>query len=253
MTTECFVPLSERAATTIAAQQAHVRTRFPSGSPLLFGRERANPDGTRPYVTTTLSKRLGSWCAAIGLRDASGHPITVTAHRFRHTLGTRMINQGVPVHIVQHYLGHASPQMTNVYAHLHDKTMRAAFEEYCKKRVNIAGEALPYDADSPTTNAEWIKHNLARVADSLPNGYCGRPPQRDCPHPNACLTCPDFQTTPEFLAVHRAQAAKNRTLIAKAEADGRFRLVANLRRVQDSLEAIIPALEALENGTADAG
>ena len=253
VTTECLVPLSERAAATIAAQQAHVRSRFAAGSPLLFPRERANPDGARPYVTTTLAKRLHDWCQAIGLRDEAGLPITITAHRFRHTLGTRMINQGVPVHIVQHYLGHASPQMTNVYAHLHDRTMRAAFEEYCTNRVNIAGQALPYDAESPTTDAEWIKHNLARVADSLPNGYCGRPPQRDCPHPNACLTCPDFQTTPEFVPVHRAQAATNRTLIARAEADGRFRLVTNLRRTQDSLDAIIPALEALQHdGDADA-
>jgi hypothetical protein len=59
---------------------------------------------------------------------------------------------------------------------------------------------------------------------------------------NACLTCPDFQTTPEFLPIHRAQAATNRTLIAR-----RFRLVTNLRRAQDSLDAIIPALEALQN------
>ena len=248
VTTECLVPLSERAAATIAAQQAHVGSRFPAGSPLLFPRERANPDGTRPYVTTTMSARLRSWCQTIDLRDQTGQPITVTAHRFRHTLGTRMINQGVPVRIVQAYLGHSSPRMTDVYAHLHDQTMRAAFEDYATKRVNIAGQALPYDATSPTTDAEWIKHNLARVADSLPNGYCGRPPQRDCPHPNACLTCPDFQTTPEFLPIHRAQANTNRTLIARAEADGRFRLVTNLRRTQDSLDAIIPALEALQEG-----
>ena len=88
-------------------------------------------------MPTTLSARLRAWCQTIDLRDQAGHPITVTAHRFRHTLGTRMINQGVPVHIVQHYLGHASPLMTNVYTHLHDQTMRAAFEEYCTKRVNI--------------------------------------------------------------------------------------------------------------------
>ena len=247
VTTECLVPLSERAATTIAAQQAHVRSRFGAAPKLLFPRQRANPDGNRPYVTSTLAVRLREWCQIIDLRDQAGHPVTVTAHRFRHTLATRMINQGVPTHIVQKYLGHASPQMTNVYAHLHDQTARAAFEQYCTKRVNIAGQALPYDAESPTTAAEWIKHNLARVADSLPNGYCGRPPQRDCPHPNACLTCPDFQTTPEFLPVHRAQAATNRTLIARAETDGQFRLVTNLRRTQDSLDAIIPALEALQD------
>jgi integrase len=90
VTTECLVPLSERAATTISAQQIHVRSRFPAGSPLLFPRERANPDGARPYVTTTMSARLRAWCQATDLRDQTGKSITVTAHRFRHTLGTRM-------------------------------------------------------------------------------------------------------------------------------------------------------------------
>ena len=248
---EQLVPLSERAAATIAAQQHHVRSRFPAGSPLLFPRERANAQGTRPYPTATLQQRLRRWSRLVDLRDEAGAPVTVTAHRFRHTVGTRMINQGVPAHIVQRYLGHASPTMTAVYAHLHDQTMRAAFDQYCKNRVNIVGHLASHDTDSPATDAEWIKHNLARVADSLPNGYCGRPPQRECPHPNACLTCPDFQTTPEFLPVHRAQAKTNRQLIAQAEADGRFRLVTNLRRVQDSLDAIIPALEALERDDTD--
>jgi hypothetical protein len=65
------------------------------------------------------------------------------------------------------------------------------------------------------------------------------------PLANACLTCPDFQTTPEFLDIHRQQAKTNRKLIARAEANGQFRLVDNLRQVQASLERIIPALEAI--------
>ena len=93
------------------------------------------------------------------------------------------------------------------------------------------------------------KHNLSRVRDSLPNGYCGRPPQQECPHPNACLTCPDFQTTPEFLDVHRQQSTVNKKLIASADSNGQFRLADNLRRVQDSLERIIPALEELDGQT----
>jgi integrase len=169
--TEQLVPLSERAADAITDQQAHVRSRFPDGSPLLFPRERGNSDGARPYVTGTLAQRLRRWSKVIDLRDEAGETVTVTAHRFRHTVGTRMINSGVPAHIVQRYLGHASPQMTAVDAHLHDETMRTAFEAYTKSRVNIVGQLLPYDAESPATDAEWIKHNLARVADSLPNGY----------------------------------------------------------------------------------
>ena len=41
------------------------------------------------------------------------------------------------------------------------------------------------------------------------------------PHPNACLTCPDFQTTPEFLDIHRRQSTVNLRLITRADADAR--------------------------------
>jgi len=65
------------------------------------------------------------------------------------------------------------------------------------------------------------------------------------PSVNACLTCPDFQTTPVFLQIHRRQAATSRHLIAQADTKGQLRLAENLRRVQASLDRIIPALEAL--------
>ena len=169
----------------------------------------------------------------------------IHAHQFRHTFATRLINSGLEQYVVQQLLTHASPRMTARYAQIHDHTVRDAFERYCAQRVNTAGEHLGYDPDASTADAEWVKHNMARIRDSLPNGYCGRPPQQDCPHPNACLTCPDFQTTPEFLDIHRQQAKTNRKLIARAEANGQFRLVDNLRQVQASLERIIPALEAI--------
>jgi hypothetical protein len=118
--------------------------------------------------------------------------------------------------------------------------------------VNISGQPIGYDPDAPTASAEWVKHNLNRVRDSLPNGYCARPAQQDCPHPNACLTCPDFQTTPVFLQIHQRQAATNSRLIAQADAKGQQRLAGNLRRVQASLDRIIPALQALQdNGPGD--
>jgi integrase len=253
MRADQLIPLSTKAAAAIRDQQDHVRTHWPNGSPWLFPGLVANPDGVKPYASGTLVGQLRRWQAAIDLRDEAGVPVRVTPHRFRHTVGTRLINSGVPQHIVQKLLGHASPRMTAHYAHLHDRTIREAFERYQQLRVNTAGEILPYDPEAPTASAEWVKHNVSRVRDSLPNGYCGRPPQQDCPHPNACLTCPDFQTTPEFLDVHRRQAATNRRLIARADADGRFRLAANLRQVQASLERIIPALEAIADREADDG
>ena len=246
--TEQLLPLSAQAAAAIRAQQDHLRRRWPHGTPWLFPGILDNDDGSKPYSRGTFGAQLRRWQAAIDLRDEAGRPVRVNPHRFRHTVGTRLINAGVPQHVVQQLLGHASPRMTSTYARLHDATVRRAYEHYQRQRVDIAGQAVPFDPDASTASAEWIKHNLARVRDSLPNGYCGRPPQQDCPHPNACLTCPDFQTTPEFLDIHRRQAESNRRLIARADARGQFRLVANLRQVQDSLERIIPALEVLEAG-----
>lgn len=243
--TEQLIPVSEKAAAAIRNQQAHVRMVWPEGSPWLFPGIQQNPDGTMAYAHGSLSGQLGKWQKEIDVRDEAGQPVRVHAHQFRHTVGTRLINAGVPQHVIQKLLGHASPRMTARYAQIYDRTVRDAFERYCAERINIGGEHLDYEPDAVTADAEWVKHNLARVRDSLPNGYCGRPPQQQCPHPNACLTCPDFQTTPEFLDIHRRQAHRNRRLIARADADGQFRLADNLRRVQDSLDRIIPALEAL--------
>jgi hypothetical protein len=247
-----LVPLSGRAAVAIRDQQAVVRADWSVSTPWLFPDHRRRPGGPRPFGYDCLNRRLQAWQARIGLHDESGNAVQVSCHQFRHTLGTRLINAGVPQHIVQRVLGHASPGMTAVYAQLHDSTIRAKFDRSQQLRVDIAGEVLAFDPNSPTAAAEWIKLNLSRVQASLPNGYCGRPPQQDCPHPNACLTCPDFQTTVEFLEVHRTQATHNRRLIAQAEANGQFRLLENHKRVQASLEAIIPTLEALTGEVGDA-
>jgi integrase len=239
-----LIPLSDKAASAIRAQQDQVRQRWPAGSPWLFPGIAGNGDGSRPYSHSSFTKQLAHWQRVIDLRDQTGQPVTVTGHQFRHTLGTRLINSGVPQHVVQRLLGHASPGMTSHYAKVHDATIREAFDRYQSTRVNITGQRIGYDPDTPTASAEWVKHNLNRVRDSLPNGYCGRPAQQDCPHPNACLTCPDFQTTPVFLEIHRRQATTNSSLIAQADAKGQLRLAENLRRVQANLERIIPALEA---------
>lgn len=246
---EQLVPLSAKAAATIRAQQDHVRATWPAGSPWLFPGIMANDDASKPYSHSNLTRQIRHWCQVIGLHDRAGQPVRVTGHQFRHTLGTRLINSKVPQHIVQRMLGHASPNMTGHYAHVHDATIRDEFDRYQSQRVNVSGRRLGYDPETPTASAEWVKHNLNRIRDSLPNGYCGRPAQQDCPHPNACLTCPDFQTTPQFLQIHRRQAADNQQLIARADANGHDRQAENLRRVQANLEKIIPALESLADET----
>ena len=96
-----------------------------------------------------------------------------------------------------------SQQMTSHYARLHDDTVRRHWE--AARKVDITGRAVTYEPGGPLADAAWAKQRLAQATQALPNGYCGLPMQRSCPHANACLTCPMFLTTSEFLPQHHAQ------------------------------------------------
>jgi hypothetical protein len=59
----------------------------------------------------------------------------------------------------------------------------------------------------------------------------------------ACLTCPLFVTTAEFLPQHHKQLDEARALIARAETDGHTRVVEMNRAVETNLLTIITTLE----------
>ena len=181
------------------------------------------------------------------IRDLDGQIFPLQhVHRFRHTKGTDLINHGVPIAQVKRFLGHDSFSMTMVYAHLHDQTLKQEMEQFWQggKVVNIAGEVVssPH-IDLDTAEMHWFKQNV--LAQVLPNGYCARPLLKGaCPHANACLTCADFRTTKEFLAVHREELVRTEAVINKAQANGWGRQVEMNQRIKTNLENLIQSLEA---------
>jgi integrase len=242
---EAIIPISQRLLAQIRRQQDQVRDRYGRATAVLHPAPRGNPDGARPMSAETLLRRLHRWMADCEIRDAAGRPVRVTPHRFRHTLGTRLINNEVPLDTVRRLLDHESPEMTARYATIKDQTLRREWERY-QQRINIRGEVIHLDPDGPMSDAAWAKENLARAKQTLPNGYCGLPLQQTCPHPNACLTCDHFLTTPEFLGQHRDQLKRTSELLAAARQEGRQRLVAMNEPVEVNLLRIIDGLETLE-------
>ena len=161
---EQLIPLSAKAADDDPRPTSpRARRAGRTGSPWLFPGIAENPDGTKPYAHGTLSHQLGSWQKAIDVRDEAGQPVRVHAHQFRHTVGTRLINAGVPQHVIQKLLGHASPRMTARYAQ-HPRPHRP---RRLRALLRASGSTSPaststYDPDALTADAEWVKHNLAR-------------------------------------------------------------------------------------------
>jgi hypothetical protein len=67
----------------------------------------------------------------------------------------------------------------------------------------------------------------------------------------ACLTCPVFITTPDFLAEHLAQLRTTKELIITAQTKGRTRLAEMNQRVATNLENIIDTIQAPDTAEAD--
>lgn len=181
------------------------------------------------------------------IKDSSGRRWNFQTHQFRHTVGTRMINNGVPQHIVQRYLGHESPEMTMRYAHIHDETLRKEVEKYHESRVfNVTGETVELERAvlGNEQDLEWFKKTVLAMA--LPHGWCGRPKVKgycDLP-PNSCLNCPYLRTNKNFLHIFKDELKRTNEILAKAKSSGWEVQVRMNEPIQENLIQLIKEMEA---------
>jgi integrase/transposase-like protein len=250
-------PISNELAKVIQEQQEYIIGVFGTSFSYLFcGRVRGYVEFTpEPKLMTSRSfidhlKRLAE---KYEIKDKSGRIWNFQSHQFRHTVGTRMINSGVPQHIVQKYLGHESPTMTQVYAHIHDETLRKEIEKYHEARtVNFQGEAVELEETVLSSNddLEWFKKNVQ--ARALEHGYCARPKVLgDCDIPgfDGCYTCPHWQTNKNFLPILEDTLERTNKVIEKARNCGWELQVKKNEPIKENLEKVIQSLEEEEGGS----
>jgi hypothetical protein len=108
--------------------------------------------------------------------------------------------------------------------------------------------------DGPLAQAQRAKTRYGIATQTLPNGYCGLPVQKSCPHANACLTCPVFLTGPEFLTELREQRHRTLTLIEVSTSKGHPRVLEINQQVLANLDRMIGEVDKDEQqDAADAG
>jgi integrase len=180
------------------------------------------------------------------IRDSRGRLASwLHPHRFRHHLGTSLVNEGVPLPVIQRVLDHGSIRMTARYAHLDDETVKREMDSF-HDRVNVRGERIALPVDGPLGEAAWMKERIARAKQALPNGYCGLPLVQSCPHPNACLSCANFLTDSSFRHVHERELADTQALRERARQNENVRLVELLEQDERSLRRILDGLDAID-------
>ena len=161
-----------------------------------------------------------------------------------------MVNEKIPLTVIQKVLDHGSSEMTAHYARLHDETVKQEVRRW-HERVNIRGERIALPLDGPLQEAAWMKERIARAKQALPNGYYGLPLVQTCPHPNACLSCDGFLTEGFLRAVHEQQEAQTRRLLSASRENDNLRLVELLERDEQSLRRILEGRDAIEAEHAD--
>jgi len=140
MSKEDTIPISLELAKVIQEQQQYIQDNLGEHFEYLFC---AKPHGFQRDEEKIYSQARCDDCCLLyqrakGIRRVQYH------RQFRKTLEfsnssispygrTRMVNSGVPMHIIQRYLGHESPAMTQVYAHIHDATLKKEITSFIAK------------------------------------------------------------------------------------------------------------------------
>ncbi|GJD19298.1 tyrosine-type recombinase/integrase [Rivularia sp. IAM M-261] len=240
------VPISLEVVRIIQTQQEYIRNIFDANCNLLFASERYKSK-LKPISYAAFCQNLKLLVYEKDIRDINGKLWVFTSHQCRHTVGFRMINNGVPQHIVQKYLGHESPAMTQVYAHIHDTTLRKEVEKYYESRVvNFQGQAIEISSTILDDNdeLEWFKNNVQ--ARALEHGYCARPKVLgDCDIPGfeGCYNCPHWRTNKNFLPILKSTLERTNSILKKAQDFGWNLQVKKNLPLKENLEKVIKTLE----------
>ena len=158
-------------------------------------------------------------CLAAGLVDGDGHP-AVSAHRFRHTVGTQLAEGGAQIQTIMAILGHSSATMAATYSHISDPVLKEQYEKVIAAGGRIAGPAaealLANQMDQDTL--DWLKANFFKTELEL--GHCLRTPAEGPCECDLYLRCPKFFTTSEYAPRLRDRLQVEQRLIQDATERG---------------------------------
>jgi site-specific recombinase XerD len=104
--------------------------RYLSRRPDLPDEERVFVLRGRSPTPRTIQRRLKKYGRNAG--------VDVSPHKLRHTLATRLLNQGMPIHSLRKLLGHQHLNTTQIYARIYDQTLYRQFREATARLDGLA-------------------------------------------------------------------------------------------------------------------
>ena len=230
----CRLPVHDREANIIRAQQGRVRALFPdtpTAALVLFPATRNNPDGTTAISTSRLQRAVDRWATAIPDLDCvdpddpqRSFPFprdAVFPYAWRHSFAQRHADSGTPVDTLKDLLGHDTVRSTLGYYRVTAKRKRDAQDRLGPIQLDAAGR-LVRPGTIALGEADALREQIGQVA--VPFGICTEPTNvaaagRSCPFRHRCTGCEYFRTDPSYqseLRSYLAQLLADRERLATA-------------------------------------
>lgn len=242
---EHVIPLvEEEVIGAIQAQQQDMRALWEKECPYLFPSPKSH---LHPYQQDTFRRKLNEWAELCQITDQHGKLYHFTAHPFRHSLGMRLINEDVPIEVISRLFGHNSLRMTQIYARVRDKKVRADLERVARKRktVDYQGNAVKGDPRANDPEVQMTRQGMR--GQTLPVGGCARlVVLGDCIYANKCLTCPMWLTSTDDLPALKSFYDRAIRLKQRALEKGNQIVVEQQDRLIPALALRIKSLEVPE-------
>ena len=247
--TERSIPLHPQAADALhplieAARQQRGRRRYDPSA----GREVQHIFVVRGKLLSKsllFDMALAEACTAAGLVDSAGKA-TITAHRFRHTIGTQLAEGGARIQTIMAVLGHRTPNMSIIYASLSDPTVKQQYQDALDRHlgpeVTLAGpaaDALREHRLDPEA-VSWLQTNFLKTELEL--GHCLRTPAEGPCECDLVLTCSKFLTTSDYAPRLHARLAVEQQLIDDATARGWQREIERHSATKTRIESLLQDL-----------
>lgn len=183
-------PVPTDLATELLAQQERVRQVYGPGATLLFpSPKQSNPSRgtTHAWSVTGFRRHIASSFRRNGIMQSSvtgEHIKGSEIHRYRHTIGTALLNKGWTQREVKEFLGHDSETMTAAYAAILDETLVRKINEFHEEQ----SATIP-DPKQPLAHP-GVERLRSRFAYVLTDGTCALPANQHCDiRDNPCVDC----------------------------------------------------------------
>jgi len=197
---------------------------------------------------------LQAACTSAGLVDADGRK-TITAHRFRHTIGTELAEHGASMRTIMIVLGHEDSKMAALYSHISDSEVLRDYHAVLAAGVTLAGPGADMLRSGALTSAalDWLKTNFLKTELEL--GHCLRLPGEGPCECDLFFTCSRFVTTPAYAPRLRERHALELSLADDARSRGWPREIERHRCIASRVEKLLAemgfpiAIDIIDDGT----